>query len=583
MVLHRWWLWELASLAVSALAMLAVIITLFKIDDTALSDWAFLIQPNSLISVFMTVFKSALLVPIAECIGQSKWLEFRRGPRPLANLQDFDEASRGPWGSAQLLFSPSVAGWIAWSGALLSVVSLAVDPFTQQILAYVSRQVPSDKGFAQVMTTQFVKSIDRAALQGAILSSIYSPEESYITYNCTTSSCNWDCPVTSLGVCAACRNLTSLSTPECSTSPGPLAPADGEEWSFSTTTCKYSILPDLTFPVYIQTLTLPAANGRRAEYASQYTQLKTLNIFETRDELGLLINDNITWEATILTYATQFNRDIRTMPQLRIQDLQPDILVCGIYFCAQVYQNLAVRNGSLVNTAPATSLPLHHVHDSEGRPSVVLEGESRSEILALNNTETDLFPGNTTFLVDQNARFNLQGTFREAFNAIFNLTQSSGNDIFSVFPEPNSGMDGLLKTAYKNMSDVFNHLAGGISRQIRIADGSRPAVGSALADETFVQVRWAWMALPLAVLSCTILLLAGSIIRDKKGATRIWKSSSIALLVHSLQGFDQQGENLSDLEKMDTFARAIKVRLEICGDSGLGYTFVKVPEETNRN
>jgi len=93
--------------------MMAVIIILIKVDGTALDDWAFPIQPNSMISVFMTISKSALLVPIAECISQSKWLRFRQAPRPLATLDEFDEASRGPWGSALLLFTPSAAGPIA--------------------------------------------------------------------------------------------------------------------------------------------------------------------------------------------------------------------------------------------------------------------------------------------------------------------------------------------------------------------------------------------------------------------------------------------------------------------------------------
>ena len=590
-ILHRWWLRELSALAVSALAMIAVVVVLSRIDDMALSYWAFPIQPNSLVSVFMTVSKSALLVPIAECIGQSKWFEFRRRPHHLASLQDFDEASRGPWGSALLLFRPGVVGWIAWSGSLLSVVSMTMDPFTQQILAFPSRKVPSNKGVAQVMTANFVRSIEPAAFQGAILSSIYAPEESYLTYNCTTSSCNWDLPVTTLGVCSACRNITSLFPPECSTSPGPLVPAEGEEWSFSTTTCNYFIVPEVKFPAYIQTLTLPAANGRHAEYANQFTQLRLTKV-DPRYGLGSLINDDITWEATILSYATQYNKDIRPMPPLRIQDLRPDIHACGVYFCAQAFQDLAVQNGSLINTFPAVSLPLHYIPDSDGRPEGVLVDGDFSVILALNNTNTDAasFPGNATFLLAQKALFNLQGIVRETFFAIFNLTQSTGNDAFSVFPEPNSGMDGLLKTAYKNMSAAFDHLASGIGGQLRMADGSRPTAGSALADETFVRVRWEWMALPLAVLSCTILLLAGAIVRDHHGGQqpggattrRIWKSSSIALLMHPLQGCERQGEEqLSDLEKMDEFARGVKVRLETCGSgNGLGYTFVRVQEET---
>jgi hypothetical protein len=510
-------------------------------------------------------------------------------------LQDFDEASRGPWGSAQLLFSPRVAGWIAWLGALFTVVSLALDPFTQQVFAYPSRYVPSGTGIAQVRVTQSLKRIDKATMQGAIMSSIYSPKAakaSYLTYNCTTSSCRWDRPVTSLSVCAACRNITSLVTPECTTSPGPLFPTDGERWSFSTTTCNYIINSNVTFSVYIQTLALPAANGRHAEYASQYTQLKVLTP-STRFGLGLLIDDKINWISTIASYATLFDKEQRDMPPLRIYDLQPDLFVCGIYFCAQAYEGLGVSNGSLVNTTPAISRPLYNMPGTDGKPGMVSVDGGLANVLTLSSNALPEaaaaaeaaeagfvpFPGNTTFLVSQRAMFLLLGTFRETFIAIFNLTQSSGNDAFAAFPEPNSGMDGLLKTAYRNMSDAFAQLAEGITAQIRIADGSLPVPGHALTDETFVRVRWEWMALPLAVLAATAALLAVTICHNRGGTARIWKSSSIALLVHPLQGCDQHEAQLSSLETMEEFARGVKVQLERCGGSGLGYTFVRVPSQ----
>jgi len=43
---------------------------------------------------------------VGVAMSQSKWLWYRQGePRRLQDLQLFDDATRGPWGSAQLLFS----------------------------------------------------------------------------------------------------------------------------------------------------------------------------------------------------------------------------------------------------------------------------------------------------------------------------------------------------------------------------------------------------------------------------------------------------------------------------------------------
>lgn len=63
---HRWWYWEIACALLGTCCMLAVIAILCAVNNTALSAWKFPIQPNSLVSVFMTVAKSALLLPVAE-------------------------------------------------------------------------------------------------------------------------------------------------------------------------------------------------------------------------------------------------------------------------------------------------------------------------------------------------------------------------------------------------------------------------------------------------------------------------------------------------------------------------------------
>ena len=80
-----------------------------------------------------------MLLAATESIGQAKWLLFRKQSRNLADFKTIDEASRGPWGAFQLLYR----FWdgrtiLASAGAFIVLVSLAVDPFTQQILSYPS-------------------------------------------------------------------------------------------------------------------------------------------------------------------------------------------------------------------------------------------------------------------------------------------------------------------------------------------------------------------------------------------------------------------------------------------------------------
>jgi len=80
-----------------------------------------------------------MLVAVNESISQLKWLWFRE-PRLLRDMQVFDDASRGPIGAARLIFRTNVVR-LAALGGLVVVVSLLMDPFTQQIVSYPSRSV----------------------------------------------------------------------------------------------------------------------------------------------------------------------------------------------------------------------------------------------------------------------------------------------------------------------------------------------------------------------------------------------------------------------------------------------------------
>ena len=52
----------------------------------------------------MTVAKAALLLPVAECISQLKWIYFQEQARTLEHIDLFDRASRGPFGALQLFW-----------------------------------------------------------------------------------------------------------------------------------------------------------------------------------------------------------------------------------------------------------------------------------------------------------------------------------------------------------------------------------------------------------------------------------------------------------------------------------------------
>ncbi|KAF2024342.1 hypothetical protein EK21DRAFT_29195, partial [Setomelanomma holmii] len=96
--LSNWWWWELGSVLLSVACFIAIIVTLRVIQNKTLSSWHSAISPNALISTLATVSKASLMLAVAACISQLKWLYFERSPRSLGQLQIFDDASRGPLG-----------------------------------------------------------------------------------------------------------------------------------------------------------------------------------------------------------------------------------------------------------------------------------------------------------------------------------------------------------------------------------------------------------------------------------------------------------------------------------------------------
>jgi hypothetical protein len=62
-----WW-WELGAVLVSLICMALIVAVLFSMDGKPLRDWKLPIQPNSLVAIFSTITKSALLTPPLERI-----------------------------------------------------------------------------------------------------------------------------------------------------------------------------------------------------------------------------------------------------------------------------------------------------------------------------------------------------------------------------------------------------------------------------------------------------------------------------------------------------------------------------------
>jgi hypothetical protein len=100
---HGTWTFEILALVVALGAIGAIIGVVFRYNGRALPDWPHDITLNALIALLATFANATISVCLASGISQAKWIRFKQSAAPLSDMEVFDEASRGSWGSLKLL------------------------------------------------------------------------------------------------------------------------------------------------------------------------------------------------------------------------------------------------------------------------------------------------------------------------------------------------------------------------------------------------------------------------------------------------------------------------------------------------
>jgi hypothetical protein len=128
------WIYEICAIVVSVVFMIAIVVVLkTRIHKKPRSSWTLPLAPNTIIALFSTLSKSAILLVITACISQLKWIYFGRTGHRVMDLQIIDAASRGPLGAIALIVRIRWGATIASFGALLTIMLLAQESFYQQI------------------------------------------------------------------------------------------------------------------------------------------------------------------------------------------------------------------------------------------------------------------------------------------------------------------------------------------------------------------------------------------------------------------------------------------------------------------
>jgi len=429
----------------------------------------------------------------------------------VENLQLFDDASRGPWGALQMLLRLKTGGAIASLGAVITIAALAIDPSTQQVLAFPSRSVSMGTGSASIGAAEAYgvgkhTDSDTSALsafvkmQGAVFGGLFG-QSSPLDFTCPTSNCQWP-DLMSLAVCASCSDFTNTTVVTCSSLDGV---DGGVECTFQTPN-RFSLQADNNLGS--TTFVAHAKGNVRATKRADQPSYKPAPDAELTPfaAVKVLAFDNSSLSAKAIVSECSFN------------------------WCAQIYRQSTSINGSLT------------VQDTEELPleSVV----SGLKPLGLDSP---------VFHIDKTDESMIQDSLMYMFSTDVTLG-------FAGFPMTNSTTAQILYTS-QNLSQTVKAVAASMTNLVRSSSNSTTVFGEAFQTETFVHVRWGWMTLPVISIILASAMLALTALHSSRHRTALWKSSTLALLFHGLEA--RQAEELHVDSIGDLQRRAQEMRVEL--------------------
>ncbi|KAL1392686.1 hypothetical protein HDK64DRAFT_251005 [Phyllosticta capitalensis] len=596
------WMPEVISATLSLVSWAVNVILLFIFDGESLFDRDH-VTLNTLISIFSTASRVLLLFAVSSALGQWKYISLAQKEMKMIEFQNLDDASRGVTGSVFLLWSTKLRS-LAGLGAVVMILSLAIDPFAQSIIDISSRNVRSAANPASVSQAKryslgldivnwnFTQTFDGDtpvynltstpdfSMQSSILAGLSgatSTISDHAEFQCPSSQCEWG-PFQSLGVCSKCNDVTSsLNVTD---------PPSGFNSLQNDKALSYTPLYDwtnwgasvsrLVAPRKVTWIQLP--NGLFMDgYPSLPSvipaeQVAMVSLGTTNRSQSVSFQDLDT-----MLYSMSF---IRVPNGMNVTENFPNVSVdateCALYYCVNEYSSHAV-NGTLQESVREVS------HDQTADSWQAVNQSISPSYHPTSLMQSIYFPRTDLELV---------GSYRmsqEAINGIGSLISETMEETISLndvaIPSVVNGyyISSLSGDSYQfgpnamkplydstDLNETFTQLASSMSNSIRSnADNGTVVYGK--IQVTVYKVHWPWIALPILECIGACAFLALTILKSRQLQTPLWKSSSLAVLACGAS-VDEGLRGASSVSEMEAVAGQRNMSLLNSGKGGAAYT-----------
>ncbi|KAE9377208.1 hypothetical protein N431DRAFT_555454 [Stipitochalara longipes BDJ] len=539
--IYNWWLCILSVFA-SLCSIAAIVGVLAFVDGKPIPRLPLQITVNTYVSFFATIAKGTMLVAVNESISQLKWLWFRE-PRTLQDMQVFDDASRGPAGAMRLMFRTK--SFLIVLGSLVAVLALVVDPFAQQIVSYPLRSVVVETaavGRAQAYDAKLnLSSLETGLLLGpefnmkaAIYDGLFKPGVvvDYVP-QCNTGNCTFP-RFDSLAVCSKCLDISQDIT-------------------------HVNVPSDLSTLSGIQNVTYGLPGGAEVGFTALFEKQQLLmgpEIVVTSEFSSAVSKQVLDLQDPLLSLAILQFPDVKEkMQDGNYFSTLPTTHLCALYFCVNTYE-VKVENNNATTTVVSTWTSEY------GTPTVggALEpgGMDGTQDAVLQPPKDTVGENNNTYTIAAGTLANLQAWL------IVTLSGSMNTSFSEVVAPVWADDEMVVLDQTTDWNFLMTALAKAMTTYIRDPVQSKAAdlvYGTASRDETFVQVQWHWLTLPTALLGMSILFLGGTMLKNESKHALAWKSSSLALLFHGLEGVRKNtGEGMYQVREVARKTRVVLIQ-----------------------
>ncbi|KAI1342712.1 hypothetical protein F5Y15DRAFT_373733 [Xylariaceae sp. FL0016] len=524
-------------------------------------QWPYDLSINTIVGFYAEVMKTTMVLVLGECISQLKWSWFKR-PRPLDHLEDYDSASRGPWGALILIVALRARAILPTIGALIMILQLLLSPFAQQVLQFYACTVLDTATDATIPTTHVAAAAtsvhigaNRNALdyrvQAAMNSGVYDDEMAQVQVSCTTGNCTFPGVYASAGWCSSCTDITdqlvitertaatNFTLP--STNLSALAGADTFVMGYGLGSTVQAILgwsadgSDQLADTPWGRQGYGAAECRIDPCVRSYTaNVSAGNLVETVVDVV-----NATWDE---------DRSFWTMIDMS---------------CLDASEEDALRGAGYTFDDSTTWLTYNLSRDL----STAYNTETLNETMTTIRTECiyQSYSGQYLSLADYLGNM-FSGSVAFAPGAL------GGDTILqTIFQEGN--------VTFSTIDDAFSRVANALTVWNR--QGNNVTVGQTYKAETCVSARWEWLAYPLALAVGTLLVLVWTMLETRRfeGSDQDYKSSVLALLFHKVGDVGSEGP-ITKIESGDRLKAQAKEMTVVFSDVGQAWRFVQVPTDT---